>query len=210
MGVIMTDEERGVNLGSHSFETDILSLIEQAKPPKLPSSEMDTLDIHTVGILAIKEALKAKPVPHKEYRELSRYATRVAISRMETYPAIVSLCNCRDEYVKQQKKLPQSLRKMWSDALRACSMYRPFVSSGNIHMWYWDDADKQTDMRIRENAGLSLSVLYVFTAGALAELPNLDEIGEDLKREYERGTRYFDFVANSLSYVRGEVDAYLA
>lgn len=196
----------GVPINPSSFASDILSLIERGRPPKLSSSELDTLNVHTAGILAVKEALRAKPVPRIEYRELSRYATRAAIDRMETYPAVVSLRNDREAYIKQQLQLPQSLRKMWSDALRVTALYSPFVSCRNVHLWYWDEEDKQVDMRIREDAGLSLSVLYVFVAGALSELPDLDEVAEDLKREYDRGIKYLDFIANSLNFVRGQIE----
>jgi len=194
-----------VNLNPEAYGTstdDIMQLIASGeKPPKYSSTELDKLDYHNTGIAAVREALKEKPVPHMAYRELSRYASHVACTRMASLPILNDLKLAFEAYNIAKKPHNQKVRTEFIDRLDGESRgYAPYVAGVHIHVWFWSMEDKNAVLAMAGDAGVVSAVFFGFVADALSELPGLGAITQDLVYEYQRVLRHLDWVLNSVEY----------
>lgn len=191
--------KKPVSLRPSSFGQSIEGLLlSKETPPRLPNSEMSTLDLHNDGISSVKEALTIRPIPRLNYRELSRYASRVALGRMQSNQTIAELRVTRKKYLDNKIERPERIRKYYDDILSGLSFgYRPFVIAPDVHVWFWDDSDCQAFYSLVSEAGLPKKILYCFVADALCELSGLGAIASDLSEDYKQGIRYINWLLSN-------------
>ena len=162
------------------------------KPPKLSAADMHLLDFHTMGIAAVREALKMKPFAYLDYRELSRYASKLALDRMDSCPVIVDLKEARKDYHSRKAHLEQRVRQFYDDMLEGTTYgYKPFVPARNLHIWLWDNTVSEAVHASIGSSGIAQRSFFVFVADVLSELDSLGTVADDLKAEYLQGLRYF-------------------
>jgi len=181
----------------------IESLVVHGKLPRRSSADLKLLDFDTdSGITAIAEVLRGKPLAGVDYRSLSRYATKVALTRMSALPALSELQTVYRQYLDARKDWEQSERLLVDESLwgLACG-YKPFVHS-RVHIWFWDEDVKNAIFAVLLDSGLPKQFVYPFVADALSELPNISKMGEDLVMEHRRAMRW-------LSGFLGAVKGYL-
>lgn len=194
----------GVSLNPDNHVADqppltIESLIRSGStPPKYKSSELDTkCRFHlNPGPESLHIALKAASreryfVGGQVYgaQILCRYCGRVGLYRLIDYPDVKEcsfifctlqrrLADCTDAYISVTGS-------RYVDSL--FRSYTPLLYK-DMHIWLWDEEDRQVLAGFSMTTGLPGSLLGAFMAGAMSELPS-DTFGvgivERLKREYD-------------------------
>ena len=163
----------------------IESMVAHESLPKRNGTEMEILDFHTVGIAAVAEAIRDKPIAGLDQRSLTRYATRVALNRMEESSVLQELRTDYREYLDKKKDRPQIERRRLDKMLwgLACG-YEPFISERSVHVWFWDEQVKNAILSICTDSGVPKRLLYPFVADALSEIGSLGRVVDDLTEEY--------------------------
>lgn len=166
-------------------------VVKGITPPRLAAQELDRLDLHSAGILAVQEVLRSKPLANQDYRSLSRYASHVARLRLSSLPMLADLAKARIAYLESKKYLVIDFRKMYDEFLSAVAFgYKPATPARWVHIWFWDNEEMESVRSVLADTGLSDSFFYAFVAGALSEVGGIGAVAEDLSREYELAIRY--------------------
>lgn len=181
--------KQGVSFAPSLMGNSIESLLASGqKPPSYSNVEMRELDFCAPGIFSIAEALRDRPISSLSQRDLSRYATRVARERMESSTILCDLRKSYRCYLDIKKRSPLDIRRQYDDILWGLAGgYKPFMPRDNIHLWFWENSDKNAMFDICLEAGVQRRTLHIFVADALSEIGGLEQINDTLKIEYKFG-----------------------
>lgn len=186
-----------ISLNPRDSTHSIKSLIRSTeKPIYLPAPEMHLLDFHSDGISSVREALDDEPISGTKKRELSRYTSRVTTTRMLDSDVFREARKARRDYLTNKKHHPERVRKYYDDILAATARgYKPFVASaGEIHVWFWDDEDKNKALTLLRDCGIAHNFFFCMMADPLSEIEELGRIADDLREEYLQGMRYLNYL----------------
>lgn len=181
-----------VSLRPASMRPTIESLITQgATPPKKTSEELDRLDYNnSCGMHVVREVLKTPLLPSVSYRELSRYATHLAITHLRSLAEVMELESCMSEYRTAKSELEFRLRKFYDDSIEGAKRgYQPISRRANVHIWFWDESDKEQFLGVLEATELPSCILYPFTANALSDIAPR-AMSRDCLAEYDVAYRF--------------------
>ena len=194
--------KKNVSLKPSDMGETIESLVAHDSLPKRSSAELELLDFHTVGIAAVAEAIRDKPIVGLDQRSLSRYATRVALVRMESSSLLQDLRTDFRTYLDKKKERPQIERRRLDKMLwgLACG-YEPFISERSVHVWFWDEQVKNAILSICADAGVPKRTLYPFVSDVLSEIGSLGRVVEDLVEEYRHAMLCLSMYAGALKNV---------
>jgi len=100
---------------------------------------------------------------------------------MERSPILTTLAQDYRSYLDEKKKQPQTIRKQYDDLLSGIARsYRPIAEAFGMHVWFWDDDDKNTITNLCSDTGLPMKMMLPFVAETLSEISALDKIAGDL------------------------------
>ena len=192
-------QDKTASLRPSDMGETIESLLAKEKLPKRTDADLKMLEFCTVGISAVGEAIRSKPIVGLDQRGLTRYATRVALARMESSEVVVRIRDKYSDYLNRKKDLAQIERRgidkmLWG---LACG-YVPFVAENNVHLWFWDESVKNAITSICSDSGIPKRFIYPFVADALSDIGSLSRITEDLVGEYRYGLRCLEIFFGAL------------
>ena len=197
----------GMSIKPSDFSGDIPRTITEyldrgIVPPKQTATEMHTLDIHCVeGISSVKEALTTwSALQEVGYRDLTRYATLIAYRRLRSLDVVKLLADEWVDYRRLAKAQKQPVRLANNRPLEALSnSYHPLVRD-SYHIWCWDEDNKRDLFGVLKGINMGVRLINPFIALVLSELPELEELSNDLLEEYQQGLQHLNLMVMNLTF----------
>lgn len=205
---------RKASLGTKDFGETVESVLAAGGPPERSRDELEKLDQYMRhGIARNRETMYTYHGNHLvAYQDLSRAAVKAALNRAEGSNVIREIIEVNERLTAKGPSVPGRLRdrirKPYEDLLKCCC---PILEHG-YHLWYYDEDNRKRwgGLRVKMGADVPVFVVDVFMALVLSGLPDIGELANDLKEEYDFGMYLLDAILATMVSAEKAFDKILA